>query len=487
MNFKLQQVVRVVIPQLHTIKTAFYTPTLRVHEFIDSLLDKYFVCPSEKFGLFMPLYLCKDNKLAGVWLDLFRTVESYGLNSVFPSVLLVCDESVCQTKLVACAHVLLNWILSNSTSSDKLNVRWITAWTEWASAIPPTPNFSALRVMVREGVPAHLRGLLWSTVLGLDVKVAENPGVYERFKLCANCVFDRKIKADLNRSFPTHPFFQSPQHGQLALLHVLHAYACACPEVGYCQGMNFVAGVLLLQLSEEHAFWALDLLVRTKLHGFFLPNVPGLLVVLQQFEDLMCKQLSSVHEQFVAEGVPYQVRFPEWFQTLFSGSFPMSTVLRIWDLWLAEDDPAFPLRVAFAFLKMNRDRLVKMDSAGLMQFLATEPAKLEVPQDVDKLIATAYKLRVNTVAVTTDQASSQPQPQPQQQPQVIAGATPGTPAPRPSVCPASRASPPSSPPPAPQQQPSPHTKVSPTISSTPPPPPPQDTPVQACSSPRATT
>lgn len=35
---------------------------------------------------------------------------------------------------------------------------------------------------------------------------------------------------------------------------VLNALAVAIPEVGYCQGMNFIVGTLLLRLSEEEAF-----------------------------------------------------------------------------------------------------------------------------------------------------------------------------------------------------------------------------------------
>jgi hypothetical protein len=40
--------------------------------------------------------------------------------------------------------------------------------------------------------------------------------------------------------------------------------------VGYCQGMNFVAAMLLLVLSdEEHAFWCLCALVEDVLPGYY--------------------------------------------------------------------------------------------------------------------------------------------------------------------------------------------------------------------------
>jgi len=37
--------------------------------------------------------------------------------------------------------------------------------------------------------------------------------------------------------------------GQLALYNMLKAYSLLDPEVGYCQGLCFVAGVLLLHVS----------------------------------------------------------------------------------------------------------------------------------------------------------------------------------------------------------------------------------------------
>jgi len=86
-----------------------------------------------------------------------------------------------------------------------------------------------------------------------------------------------RIRRDLNRTLPYHPFFQT-NTGYLAissllfdslsfdhmsffiyilcgrqemLRRVLTAYANMVPEIGYCQGMNFIVGVLLLTMSEE--------------------------------------------------------------------------------------------------------------------------------------------------------------------------------------------------------------------------------------------
>ncbi|CBZ51131.1 putative TBC domain-containing protein [Neospora caninum Liverpool] len=51
------------------------------------------------------------------------------------------------------------------------------------------------------------------------------------------------IEMDVHRTFPSLPFFK--EEGQTAMRRVLQAYAAFDPEVGYVQGMNFVAGTLL--------------------------------------------------------------------------------------------------------------------------------------------------------------------------------------------------------------------------------------------------
>lgn len=62
--------------------------------------------------------------------------------------------------------------------------------------------------------------------------------------------------------------------GQLALFNLLKAYSLLDPEVGYCQGLSFVAGVLLLHVSFFSA------VVRTRAKLIFLLTGGGISSVL---------------------------------------------------------------------------------------------------------------------------------------------------------------------------------------------------------------
>lgn len=58
------------------------------------------------------------------------------------------------------------------------------------------------------------------------------------------------IQRDIARTFPAHDFFKEAGGlGQDSLYRVSKAYAIYDAEVGYCQGLSFVAATLLLHVS----------------------------------------------------------------------------------------------------------------------------------------------------------------------------------------------------------------------------------------------
>lgn len=108
------------------------------------------------------------------------------------------------------------------------------------------------------GVPRARRGDVWRKIAEWRERgrppsaISQNPQYetsYERL-LTQLTSHQHAILIDLGRTFPNHPYFSSPLGpGQLALFNLLKAYSLLDPEVGYCQGLSFVAGVLLLHVS----------------------------------------------------------------------------------------------------------------------------------------------------------------------------------------------------------------------------------------------
>lgn len=87
-----------------------------------------------------------------------------------------------------------------------------------------------------------------------------------------------EILRDICRTFPNQAFFQSSK-GQKKLFYIMHAYSKYDPEVGYCQGMSFIAGLLLLSLEPADAFALFTFVMKeVDMRELYKPGMAGLLV-----------------------------------------------------------------------------------------------------------------------------------------------------------------------------------------------------------------
>ena len=163
--------------------------------------------------------------------------------------------------------------------------KWLAMLAHWERYTAAHPV--QLKRRVRKGIPDELRCTVWPLLCGANKLVAANPGLYDLLVAATPARSDMIcIALDLPRTYPNH-FMFSTDHidaapatpasallpdaalsiGQRALRNVLRAFACHSPKVGYCQGMAFLAGLLLTYLPEENAFWVLVALMESEKHG----------------------------------------------------------------------------------------------------------------------------------------------------------------------------------------------------------------------------
>ena len=107
-------------------------------------------------------------------------------------------------------------------------------------------------VFAGPGVPPTLRGTVWQALAVQACGVRSNLGRTYVRSLEQTSPWDGIIKRDLARTFPRHNLFkQRDGSGQEALYHVVKAYSLYDPEVNYCQGLGFVVGVALMNVTHE--------------------------------------------------------------------------------------------------------------------------------------------------------------------------------------------------------------------------------------------
>jgi hypothetical protein len=62
------------------------------------------------------------------------------------------------------------------------------------------------------------------------------------------------IETDLPRTFPALKFFVAESSHYNQLQRILEAFTMHRPDIGYVQGMSYIAAILLLYMEEHHAF-----------------------------------------------------------------------------------------------------------------------------------------------------------------------------------------------------------------------------------------
>jgi len=225
---------------------------------------------------------------------------------------------------------------------------------------------------VRRGIPPSFRWQVWKEVVRL--RSSEQLGEEaERPNYDSLCTRENDwtacIEIDISRTFPELKIFDADQ--QQRLLRVLNAYANYNPDVGYCQGMNFVAGLLLLvSRHEEESFNLLRCLMdypQFGLSGFYRDRLPLLRRYLRACDKLVAETVPELREHFIRENVQPAMYLHQWFLTLFINCFPLSMVLIIWDVIVCEGLPVI-LRIAVSILQALKDSLLTMSFEDIIKF-----------------------------------------------------------------------------------------------------------------------
>ncbi|KAH0582404.1 hypothetical protein H2248_010348 [Termitomyces sp. 'cryptogamus'] len=235
--------------------------------------------------------------------------------------------------------------------------------------------------LVQVGLPNRLRGEMWETLSGSIYLRFSNPGYYDdllKKNEGRTTTSTEDIEKDLHRSLPEYAGYQS-EEGIGALRRVLQAYSFRNPELGYCQAMNILAAAILIYMSEEQAFWLLEVLCDRLLPGYYAPSMHGTLLDQRVFEALVQRTLPLIHDHFQEVDVQLSVASLPWFLSLFINSMPMIFAFRIVDCFFCMG-PKVLFQVGLAILKINGEELLKIqDDGGFLNLMRDYFASLGDP------------------------------------------------------------------------------------------------------------
>jgi len=199
------------------------------------------------------------------------------------------------------------------------------------------------------------------------------------------------IEKDINRSIPNDEFGKRllENSSLLSLFNVLKAYANWDPGLGYCQGMNFLVGLLLIYMNQEHAFWMLMVIMQHyKMVGLFQRG-PMLPYFLNCFDIETKRLFPELHAHFKRQNINAVMYVTEWFTTMYVYALPIESTARVWDLFFYGDGPAVLFRAGLALIKIHEEALLKLPMEEILMILKKKvrnvsPSLLiQTTQDID--------------------------------------------------------------------------------------------------------
>ena len=170
----------------------------------------------------------------------------------------------------------------------------------------------------------------------------------------------KQINKDINRTFYTDKFKYS--NGKEMLDNILTIIAFIRPEIGYCQGMNFIVGALINFINnEETCFWIfLHFIDNIGLKDLYVQNMPDYLIKLYQLNYLIKENFPKMHHHLKTNRINLDIFFSKWILTIFSNFLDFETLYNIWDIFILDKWKVI-FKVSIIICNYMKDDLIKMD------------------------------------------------------------------------------------------------------------------------------
>ena len=231
-------------------------------------------------------------------------------------------------------------------------------------------NIKKLKInLVKELIDYNITSNIYKNILSFANQAQTKDKKYK-------AVFE-EIKRDINRTFYTEKFTKG--NGKLILINVLSALAFIRPEIGYCQGMNFIAGALIELIEEEEKiFWIfLSFIDNIDMNLLYLKNMPDYSIRVFQLNYFIKQYFPDLFNHFKKNQITPDIIFSKWILTIFANYLPFEICYKIWDLFIIDKWKAI-FRISIILLDSIKDKLLKLDLNEFCLFIKSKEIKESV-------------------------------------------------------------------------------------------------------------
>ncbi len=311
----------------------------------------------------------------------------------------------------------------------------------WLSKI--LPNWYTLKddpwvkLSWKQGLPPAVRGLVWPLALGNTLRITEE--LYNYYTSQASLEIDQEemissfeastkqilddassdvyirrlrtatkmamgkqeamlqIEQDIHRTFSSLKLFKpgSDLYGHLRT--VLGAFVIYRPDVGYVQGMSYLAGMFLLYMDPPEAFMCLcNLLTRHFFLAFLSADTDHVFSMFRLFSRWLDASMPALAKHFRAIRLGPELYLLNWAFTMYAKILPLDTACLIWDTYMLEGELVI-FKTALALLKIQKTQLLNCSFDQAIKML------LKPPEDLDPEI---FLRSINNIVVPSNIAEA---------------------------------------------------------------------------------
>ncbi|KAK6457738.1 rab-GTPase-TBC domain-containing protein [Scheffersomyces xylosifermentans] len=285
------------------------------------------------------------------------------------------------------------YIERKSSVRSKLEISyWLSLINSPTTTINTLPNYTEF-LCLQQGIPSQLRPIIWqklSLLNNADIPQSTRL-VYKNFQHSYSAEVSKQINKDLNRTFPTVHFFREEATIK-GLSTILNVYANYDVELGYCQGLLFLVGILFYQFKGdcELTLHALITVMESEpqLHDIFTTSTMSdtlntwhreFLYILQNVDEDLYTHLTSF--------VELQAFLFQWWLSFISSHSPdLSIVNRVMDFCMLQGWKTGLFKISLGLLISNKPILMSLqkgDEEVIYQHLLNESKWGNVINDLD--------------------------------------------------------------------------------------------------------
>lgn len=179
----------------------------------------------------------------------------------------------------------------------------------------------------------------------------------------------------MGRTYPDEEFFHDKEVID-QLRRVCIAYTIRNPEIGYCQGFNFIIGRFLMVMSEEEAFWMITQLLESFIPIDYYCKMAGAITDQNILSAMIEEKMPDLFNHFQSTMFEPKIVTFQWFSCLFAYNFSFDVISRIWDLFFLKGSKIL-FRVSLAILHIMRPHILQQQAFDeIMRVFDTIPAQI---------------------------------------------------------------------------------------------------------------